>query len=110
MIKTSPQDEEEEDLESMQRANEMFNSMLRKGGNNQQEEDLLFLSNNNEPSQLDLSVVDPLSNKHLQSFHSEMDSVDLSERQVHDGKVKVASHAFSQIQTMNQINVRHEDL
>lgn len=82
----------------MQRANEIFNSMLRKGDcNNYQEDDLIFLGNNNEPSQLELSVVDPLSSKHLQSFQSEMDSVDLSERQIHDGKVKVASHAFSQI-------------
>jgi hypothetical protein len=43
----------------------MFNSMLRKEGNNQQEEDLLFLSNKIEPSQLELSMVDPLSSKHL---------------------------------------------
>ena len=39
-----------------------------------------------------------------------MDSVDFSERQINDGKVKIATHAFSQIQTMNQINVRHEGL
>ena len=51
MIKTSPKEDDEEDLESIQRANEMFNSMIRKEeGNNQQEADLLFLSNNNEPS------------------------------------------------------------
>jgi hypothetical protein len=34
----------------MQRANDMFNSMIRKeDGNNQQEVDILFLSNINEP-------------------------------------------------------------
>ena len=97
----------------MQRANDMFNSMIRKeDGNNQQEVDLLFLSNINEPEQMEVSLAENSfqNQQHLQSFHSEMDSIDLSERQVNDGKVKVAAHAFSQIQTMNQINGRHEGL
>lgn len=113
MIKTNPKEDEEEDLESMQRANDMFNSMIRKeDGNNQQEVDLLFLSNINEPEQMEVSLAENSfqNQQHLQSFHSEMDSIDLSERQVNDGKAKVAAHAFSQIQTMNQINGRHEGL
>ena len=91
----------------------MFNSMIRKeDGNNQQEVDLLLLSNINEPEQMEVSLAENSFQyqQHLQSFHSEMDSIDLSERQVNDGKVKVAAHAFSQIQTMNQINGRHEGL
>lgn len=43
------------------------------------------------------------------SFHSEYDSVDLSERQINDESFKLGTHAFSKIQTMNSINVRHED-
>lgn len=43
----------------------------------------------------------------MSSFHSEYDSVDLSER--NDESFKLATHAFSRIQTMNSINVRHED-
>lgn len=69
----------------MERANELFNSMLKKV--NQSEELLLERS----------------------SFHSEYDSVDLSERQINDESFKLATHAFSKIQTMNSINVRHED-
>ncbi len=44
----------------------------------------------------------------MSSFHSEYDSVDLSERQINDESFKLATHAFSKIQTMNSINVRHE--
>lgn len=44
----------------------------------------------------------------MSSFHSEYDSVDLSERQMNDDSFKLGTHAFSKIQTMNQINVRHE--
>ena len=47
----------------------------------------------------------------MSSFHSEYDgSVDLSERQLNDESFKLGTHAFSQIQTMNSINVRHEDV
>jgi hypothetical protein len=53
-------------------------------------------------------MMDPLSSQHLQSFQSEVDSVDISERQIKDESFKLANHAFSQIKTMNQINVRHE--
>lgn len=45
----------------------------------------------------------------MSSFHSEYDSVDLSERQINDESFKLATHAFSKIQTMNSINVRHDD-
>lgn len=80
-------EEDEEDSDSMERANELFNSMLKKV--NQSEEILLEMS----------------------SFHSEYDgSVDLSERQINDESFKLGSHAFSKIQTMNSINVRHEDV
>jgi hypothetical protein len=37
----------------------------------------------------------------MSSFHSEYDSVDLSERQINDESFKLATHAFSKIQTMN---------
>lgn len=43
----------------------------------------------------------------LSSYHSEAESVDLSEKLLNDESFKLATHAFSQIQTMNQINVRH---
>ena len=45
----------------------------------------------------------------MSSFHSEYDSIDLSERHLNDESFKLGNHAFSKIQTMNQINVRHED-
>ena len=77
-------DEEDEDSESLERANELFNSMLGKQPN-QQEELLLEKS----------------------SFHSEYDSVDLSEKHVHDDSFKLKNHAFTQVQTMQQINGRH---
>lgn len=67
-------EEEEEDSDSIERANELFNSMLKKV--NQSEELLLEMS----------------------SFHSEYDgSVDLSERQINDESFKLRTHAFSQI-------------
>lgn len=78
-------EEEDEDSESLERANELFNSMLKKQVN--QSEELL----------LDIS-----------SFHSEYDSLDLSEKHFNDESFKLGTHAFSQVQTMNQINVRHE--
>jgi methionine synthase II (cobalamin-independent) len=80
-------DEEDEDSDSIERANELFNSMLKKV--NQSEEILLEMS----------------------SFHSEYDgSIDLSERQMNDESFKLGTHAFSKIQTMNSINTRHEDV
>lgn len=78
-------EDEDEDSDSIERANELFNSMLKKV--NQSEELLLEMS----------------------SFHSEYDSVDLSERQMNDESFKLGTHAFSKIQTMNSINVRHKD-
>ena len=66
-------DDEDEDSDSIERANELFNSMLKKV--NQSEELLLEMS----------------------SFHSEYDSVDLSERQINDESFKLATHAFSKI-------------
>lgn len=76
--------DDDEDSESLERANELFNSMLGKQAN-QQEELLLEKS----------------------SFHSEYDSVDLSEKHVHDDSFKLKNHAFTQVQTMQQINGRH---
>lgn len=78
-------EEDDEDSDSIERANELFNSMLKKV--NQSEELLLEMS----------------------SFHSEYDSVDLSERHTNDESFKLGTHAFSKIQTMNSINVRHKD-
>jgi len=78
--------DDDEDSESLERANELFNSMMKKGVN--QSEELL----------LDLS-----------SFHSEYDSLDLSEKHFKDESFKIGSHAFNQVQTMNQINVRHDE-
>lgn len=66
-------EEDDEDDESLERANELFNSMLKKV--NQSEELLLEIS----------------------SFHSEYDSVDLSERHLNDESFKLATHAFSKI-------------
>ena len=43
----------------------------------------------------------------MSSYHSEYDSVDLSEKQMNDESFKLKSHAFSKVQTMNQINDRH---
>jgi|LauGreDrversion4_2_1035121.scaffolds.fasta_scaffold66264_3 hypothetical protein len=43
-----------------------------------------------------------------ESFHSDTDSVDLSERHLNDEQFKLVTKAFSQIQTMLQINHRHE--
>lgn len=83
LCKTDEDCEDDEDSDSVERANELFNSMLKKV--NQSEELLLEMS----------------------SFHSEYDSVDLSER--NDESFKLATHAFSKIQTMNSINVRHDD-
>lgn len=85
MCKTDEDCEDDEDSDSIERANELFNSMLKKV--NQSEELLLEMS----------------------SFHSEYDSVDLSERHINDESFKLATHAFSKIQTMNSINVRHDD-
>jgi hypothetical protein len=65
--------EEEEDSDSLERANELFNSMIKKV--NQSEELLLEMS----------------------SFHSEYDSVELSERHLNDESFKLATHAFSKI-------------
>ena len=65
-------DEDNEDLESDQRANDLFNSMLRKNPN--QSEDLNLLA---------------------ESFHSESDSVDLSERHLNDEQFKLVTKAFS---------------
>jgi hypothetical protein len=45
----------------------------------------------------------------MSSFHSEYDSLDLSEKHINDESFKLGTHAFSQVQTMDQINVRHED-
>ena len=45
----------------------------------------------------------------MSSFHSEYDSVDLSEKHMNDESFKLGNHAFQMVQTMNQINVRHED-
>lgn len=67
-------DEDDEDSDSLERANELFNSMMKKQVN--QSEELL----------LDMS-----------SFHSEYDSVDLSERQMNDESFKLGTHAFSKI-------------
>ena len=53
--------------------------------------------NNSEELLLDIS-----------SFHSEYDSLDISEKQFNDDSFKLGTHTFSQVQTMNQINVRHE--
>lgn len=88
MVRTSENhlEDEEDDSESMERANEMYNSMLKK-------------LNASE----DLIPGAALA----ESFHSEYESVDLSERQLNDESFKLVTHAFSQIQTMNQINVRH---
>jgi len=78
-------EDHDDDAESIARANEMYNSMLKK---------------------LNISE-DLLANPAAESFHSEHDSVDLSERHLNDESFKLANHAFSQVQTMNQINVRH---
>ncbi len=72
------EDDEDEDSESLERANAMFNSMLKKQVN-QSEELLLEMS----------------------SFHSEYDSVDLSEKQTNDQSFKLGTHAFNKIQTMD---------
>ena len=45
----------------------------------------------------------------MSSFHSEYDSVDLSEKHLNDESFKLGTHAFSKVQTMNQINVKHDD-
>jgi hypothetical protein len=45
----------------------------------------------------------------MSSYHSEYDSVDLSEKQMNDESFKLKSHAFSKVQTMDQINDRHHD-
>ena len=78
-------EEEDDDSESLERANELYNSMLKKV--NQSEEILLDIS----------------------SFHSEFDSVDLSERLVHDESFKLANHAFHKIQTMDSIGLGGPD-
>ena len=83
--KTDEYNEDEEDSESLERANQLYNSMLKKV--NHSEELLLEMS----------------------SYHSEYDSIDLSERHLNDESFKLGNHAFSKIQTMNQINVRHEE-
>lgn len=64
-------DEDQEDSDSLERANELFNSMMKKQVN-QSEELLLEMS----------------------SFHSEYDSVDLSEKHLNDESFKLANHAF----------------
>jgi hypothetical protein len=71
-------DDEDEDSESLERANELFNSMMKKQVN-QSEELLLEMS----------------------SFHSEYDSLDLSEKHMNDESFKLGTHAFSQVQTMD---------
>jgi hypothetical protein len=81
MFKT---DEEEEEDDSDQQANELFNSLLKKG---HQSETLSL----------------------LESFQSEYDSVDLSERHLNDEHFRIATKAFQKIQTMDAINTRHED-
>jgi hypothetical protein len=63
------EDEDDSDAESVERANQLYNSMLKKV---QQPEDLL-----------------------LDSFHSEYDSVDLCEKHLNDESFKLAAHAFS---------------
>jgi len=63
----------EDDDESQDRANEMYNSMLKK---------------------LNASD-DLLAGPVAESFHSEHESVDLSERQLNDESFKLANHAFS---------------
>ena len=73
LCKTDEDDQDDdEDSESLERANELFNSMMKKGVN--QSEELL----------LDLS-----------SFHSEYDSLDLSEKHLKDESFKIGSHAFN---------------
>ena len=57
----------------MEMANELYNSMLKK---------------------LNASE-DLLAGPATESFHSEHDSLDLSERQLNDESFKLATHAFS---------------
>lgn len=45
----------------------------------------------------------------ISSFHSDQDSLDISEKHLNDESFKLANHAFSKVQTMDQINVRHEE-
>jgi DNA replicative helicase MCM subunit Mcm2 (Cdc46/Mcm family) len=63
----------ENDSDSLEMANELYNSMLKK---------------------LNASE-DLLAGPATESFHSELDSVDLSERQLNDESFKLATHAFS---------------
>lgn len=44
----------------------------------------------------------------LHDQSSEYDSVDLSERHLQEEQARLASRAFSNIKTMNSINIRHE--
>lgn len=81
LVKTN-EDLSDDDIDSDQRANDLFNSMIRKGDHS---EDLNLLA---------------------ESFDN--DSVDLSERHLNDEQFKLVTKAFSQIQTMLQINGRHE--
>jgi len=70
--------EEDEDSDSLERANELFNSMMKKQPN-QSEELLLEMS----------------------SFHSDHDSLELSEKHLNDESFKLSSHAFHKVQTMD---------
>ena len=45
----------------------------------------------------------------MSSYHSEYDSIDLNEKMMTDDSFKLKQHAFSKVQTMDSINVRHQD-
>lgn len=67
-------EDDEEDQESLEKADMLFQSMMMKGVN-QSEELLLEMS----------------------SFHSEQESIDLSEKCVKDESFKLSSHAFNAV-------------
>ena len=86
LCKTNDEESEEEDSESLERANELF--MQASDEEDQSEQEMLL---------------------EMSSFHSEYDSVDLNEKLKNDDSFKLKTHAFSQVQTMNSINDRHDD-